>query len=329
MSERATDMREAAAANLRGPPPMGEPHAGSLVALPEVRSAEPLPRVLMVRQHPVDPAPGLDVACGLVNWEPRPAFAGTLTDGLAMLVHGRFECVLLDLDRVSPQGYEALAHLLAQAPDLPVVVCSGSADETIGPSLIAAGAEDVVCRDGPDGRQVVRAVRHAVARRQRRAAAAAAVIEVQGARERRGVGRLMAPTGHSGEAARIYGAGTLREADPRTFNAIVDDYVELIKHTAESQVFRTGPGEGRSARPLAERMGFLGAGPRDAIEVHTEALLRLDQGFSAADQRQIALEGRIVVLELMGYLAGYYRRYYLSNMSLARDPAGAVERPPD
>ncbi|HYN77446.1 MAG TPA: response regulator [Lamprocystis sp. (in: g-proteobacteria)] len=325
MSEIATDIREGTAANERRPPPMDEPPAGSVFVLPDEWSAEPMPRVLVVRHHPVDPASGPDASGGLVNWEPRPEYAGHLADGLAMLAPGRFDCVLLDVDPVNPHGYEAMARLRAQAPDLPVVVCAGHADETLGPSLIAAGAEDVVCRDGADGRQLGRVVRHAVARLRRRAAASA----VQGARERRGVGRLMAPSGHSGEAARIYGAGTLREADSRTFDLIVDDYVELVKHTAESQVFRTGPGEGRSARPLAERMGFLGAGPRDAIEVHTEALLRLDQGFSAADQRQIALEGRIVVLELMGYLAGYYRRYYLSSMSLARDPADAHERPLD
>jgi CheY-like chemotaxis protein len=248
----------------------------------------------------------------------RVESAPDLSAGLAALMQRRFDCVLIELEAADAPACASLLRLRNQAPTLPVVIRTRGTDAALGRRLIAAGADDVLSCD--DGHQLIaRALRHAIARSGLRQRIAAAELEVQGARERRDVGRLLAPNRHPGEAARIYGAATLRETDPQLFDEIVGDYVELLKHTAEGQVYRTEPAKVRSARPLAEHLGFLGAGPRDTIEIHTEALIRLDQELSTANQRQIALEGRIVVLELMGYLVSYYRRYYLNSMPRTHD----------
>jgi CheY-like chemotaxis protein len=307
---------------------MSEPQPASTGVLSAAAPTDRRPRVLVI----VDRAAGTDTPVPTADALSADAFrlepARGLPDGLTVLAQEQVDCVLLDLPGVDAQGYEALARLRAQRPDVPLVVRTPNTGEDLGPALIAAGAEDAVCRGG-DGQALARALRHAIARQRARQRTAAAELEVQGARERRDVGRLLAPNRHPGEAARIYGAATLRETDPDLFDEIVGDYVELIKHTAEGQVYRTEPATVRSARPLAEHLGFLGAGPRDTIEIHTEALIRLDRELSTTSQRQIALEGRIVVLELMGYLVSYYRRYYLNSMPRTHDLVGAVERQPD
>ena len=146
--------------------------------------------------------------------------------------------------------------------------------------------------------------------------------------EERGVGRLLGESGRAGEAARIYGAATLRDSNPGLFDELLEAYLVLIEHAAASQMYRLRPAAQDSARPLAERLGFMGAGPRDVIELHTEALRRLAQRMVPTDEHHVAVEGRIVVLELMGYLASYYRRYYLSRQSLAVEPANAPDRQP-
>ncbi|MBV5274915.1 MAG: response regulator [Lamprocystis purpurea] len=306
---------------------MSEPQPASTGVLSAAAPTDRRPRVLVI----VDRAAGTDTPVPTADALSADGFrlepARGLPDGLTVLAQEQVDCVLLDLPGVDAQGYEALARLRTQRPDVPVVVRTPDSGEDLGPALIAAGAEDAVCRG--DGQALARALRHAIARQRARQRTAAAELEVQGARERRDVGRLLDPNRHPGEAARIYGAATLRETDPDLFDEIVGDYVELIKHTAEGQVYRTEPATVRSARPLAEHLGFLGAGPRDTIEIHTEALIRLDRELSTANQRQIALEGRIVVLELMGYLVSYYRRYYLNSMPRAHDLGGAVERQPD
>jgi len=305
---------------------MSEPQPASTGVLSAAAPTDRRPRVLVI----ADRAAGTDTPVPPADTLSADAFrlepARGLPEGLTVLAQEQVDCVLLDLPGVDAQGYEALARLRTQRPDVPVVVRTPDSGEDLGPALIAAGAEDAVCRDD---RALARALRHAIARQRARQRTAAAELEVQGARERRDVGRLLDPNRHPGEAARIYGAATLRETDPDLFDEIVGDYVELIKHTAEGQVYRTEPATVRSARPLAEHLGFLGAGPRDTIEIHTEALIRLDRELSTANQRQIALEGRIVVLELMGYLVSYYRRYYLNSMPRTHDLGGAVERQPD
>lgn len=224
----------------------------------------------------------------------RVTRAANLAAGIACLAAGPLDCILLSLEPPAQQWAPTLAEWRALAPDLPILVCGASEDECLGRTLIAAGAEDYLSPADQDARSLARALRHAVERHR-----------LRGQQRRRA------------EAEDLVDQ---RDSDPALFEELLTDYQGLIEQTAAGQVFRLRPGEERSARPLAERLGFMGAGPRDVIELHTEALRRLSQRISPTQERHIALEGRIVVLELMGYLAGYYRRYYLSRMSLSAAP---------
>ncbi|WP_295428863.1 response regulator [uncultured Thiodictyon sp.] len=108
--------------------------------------------------------------------------------------------------------------LIALAPDLPVLVCGASEDESLGRTLIAAGAEDYLSPADQDARSLARALRHAVERhrlrgQQRRRAEAEDLVE-QRESEQRGVGRLLSQTGRAGETARLDGAANLRDSDP-------------------------------------------------------------------------------------------------------------------
>ena len=286
-----------------------------------------------------EPAPGSALTAALaaaldapfsepsrVTPTPLPAAAA------ALLANGPFHCILLNLGPLQEHWQQTLARVRTLAPDLPVVVYTPHGDAAVGRSLIAVGAEDWLSAADQDPRLVARALHHAVERHrlrsQQRQRAAAAELVDQRESEARGVGRLLGGSGHAGEAARIYGAANLRDSDPALFGELLDHYLALIEHSAVNQVFRLRPEQDRSARPLAERLGFMGAGPRDVIELHTEALRRLHQRVGPAEEHHVAVEGRIVVLELMGYLAGYYRRYYLNRMSLTTDPADAPDHQP-
>lgn len=256
-----------------------------------------------------------------------------LSAGVSALLAGEaFDCILLNLGPADAQWTQTLAEVRALAPDLPVVVFTDSADAGLGRTLIAAGAEDWLCAADQDTRLLERALRHAAERhrlrRQQRRRAEAADLVDQRESEQRGVGRLLGESGRAGEAARIYGAATLRDSSPGLFEELLEGYLGLIEHAAARQMYRLRPGAADSARPLAERLGFMGAGPRDVIELHTEALRRLAQRMGPTEEHHVAVEGRIVVLELMGYLASYYRRYYLSRQSLAADPANAPDPQP-
>lgn len=67
-------------------------------------------------------------------------------------------------------------------------------------------------------------------------------------------------------------------------------------------------------RSIAEQMGFLKAGPRDVVEIHSTALQRKTRDVPSAKARAYLEEGRMIVLELMGYLSSFYRNYSLGGM---------------
>ena len=68
-------------------------------------------------------------------------------------------------------------------------------------------------------------------------------------------------------------------------------------------------------------MGFLKAGPRDVIDIHTLTLRKKNEKATQAKAQAYVAEGRLMVLELMGYLTSYYRKYYigLSNINISQN----------
>jgi len=60
---------------------------------------------------------------------------------------------------------------------------------------------------------------------------------------------------------------------------------------------------------LAEQIGFLQAGPRDVIDIYTEALRGKTDKTTSTKTEAFVEEGRFLVLELMGYLVSFYRTH--------------------
>jgi hypothetical protein len=77
---------------------------------------------------------------------------------------------------------------------------------------------------------------------------------------------------------------------------------------------------------IADRLGFLRAGPRDVVDIHITALKEKSSGATPQKNKAYAEEGRIKVLELMGLLVSYYRNRSLGiNLPVA---SGGDRRPP-
>ena len=74
---------------------------------------------------------------------------------------------------------------------------------------------------------------------------------------------------------------------------------------------------GVSARleELANELGFLNAGPRDVVWLHSQVFNAYCSDLPRSKAIAFTVEGRLVVLELMGCLAAYYRTL---NLGLGR-----------
>ena len=109
--------------------------------------------------------------------------------------------------------------------------------------------------------------------------------------------------------AQLFGATPLHQRVPVEYSDIVRSYGTLLDTALNRKAYRgQGAGLAEDLRGLAERLGDLGAGPREVTEVHARALQQAVRGVTAAKTQALLGEGRLLALELMGNLVSYYRR---------------------
>jgi hypothetical protein len=112
----------------------------------------------------------------------------------------------------------------------------------------------------------------------------------------------------SSVTARMYGVVTLLEGFPDTFRNLVDSYEELMDLALEQQAYKVKHDISGRLVAISESLGFYKAGPRDVVDIHTTALKEKTRKTATVEKRKAYTgEGWIMVLELMGHLASFYR----------------------
>ena len=87
-----------------------------------------------------------------------------LSDGLASLASQPPTVVLLDLNLPDSHGPETFRKVLAQAPDVPVVILSGQEDESLAMKAIHQGVQDYLIKSDMTSRNLERSMRYAIER---------------------------------------------------------------------------------------------------------------------------------------------------------------------
>jgi two-component system, cell cycle response regulator len=88
-----------------------------------------------------------------------------LAGGMRRLSEGDVDVVLVDLGLPDSQGVNTIALLHAHAPDVPIVVLTGTSDEATGIQALSAGAQEYLLKDQASGVVLVRALRYAIERK--------------------------------------------------------------------------------------------------------------------------------------------------------------------
>ncbi len=78
---------------------------------------------------------------------------------------GDFDCVLFDLGLPDATGLGALRAVLDAAPDLPVIVLTGLAQEDSGLAAVSIGAQDYLIKGQVDGQLLRRSIQYSVERK--------------------------------------------------------------------------------------------------------------------------------------------------------------------
>ncbi|MDH3222820.1 MAG: response regulator [Gemmatimonadota bacterium] len=109
--------------------------------------ARPL-RVLMIDDSPLD----LEFIRILISQVPGVRFSWasveTLNSGLARIQSAHYDLLLLDLNLPDAAGMDGLAAVREVAPDLPVIVISGSTDPHVERDVLTCGGDAFVCKVG-------------------------------------------------------------------------------------------------------------------------------------------------------------------------------------
>lgn len=99
----------------------------------------------------------------------RLAVAGSVTEASHALIHARPDVVLLNLSLPDSIGLDTYTAIQKKAPDLPVIVVSGTDDRTMAIQAVRSGAQDYVLKGRMDPELLLRTLTYAIERARARA----------------------------------------------------------------------------------------------------------------------------------------------------------------
>jgi len=89
-----------------------------------------------------------------------------LEDAIKKINHTSFDIVLLDLSLPDSHGLNTFLHFQTLVPNLPIVILTGTDDETLALEAVQKGAQDYLVKGQIPGDSLLRAIRYAIERHQ-------------------------------------------------------------------------------------------------------------------------------------------------------------------
>jgi PAS domain S-box-containing protein len=125
--------------------------------------------------------------------------------------------------------------------------------------------------------------------------------------------------------AETLGLKPLHRIAPEIFDKAVAHYSSLLELSLEQRSHKVEYDIPEKLHAIAQELGYIRAGPRDIIEIHSLALKEKTKTANPLKAEAYAVEGRVMALEFMGNLVSYYRanaigaNVYKSNKNSAAD----------
>lgn len=111
--------------------------------------------------------------------------------------------------------------------------------------------------------------------------------------------------------ARSYGHIPLRESMPDLFNELLKNYTTLYHNYIEAQVYKINYDIMEQMKQYIDTLGNLKIGPRELIDIHTTSLKIMSKDMPSEKMQAYVNEGKLMLIELMGYLVNFYRNYFI------------------
>lgn len=256
--------------------------------------------LLLVEDNPAD----AELVSEMLDTDFRPAeyeilHVQKLADAEELLHSKEVDVALLDLRLPDAAGLDGVGALLSISPELPIVVLTGMDDEDLALACIDAGAQDYLNKEEMKPLLLKRAIGYAITRLRE--------AQLRDLRALLGGYRSLSSDGAvTAVTAITAGLGAVRDRSPDTFGKMAQQYLQLLTAYLEQLGYKKEKPRDYMAG-LVTRLGDMGAGPRDLIDLHITALECVVQGQGMERARAFVIEGRLLALEMMGLLVDYYR----------------------
>jgi DNA-binding response OmpR family regulator len=258
--------------------------------------------VLLVEDNPAD----ADLVCDMMadasgereRYRYRVIPVTRLIDAVARLQHEPIDVVLLDLGLPDSSGLDALGTIRAASVGTPIIVLTGTDDDLLAARCLNLGAQDYLSKNEIRPISLRRSINYAIAR--------SLESEIQELRDALDRYRDLSTAAPSAASSAPRDQGGLKARQPAVYTTLVDAYADLLHQSFHRLVARTDKPRHMMER-IADQLGDYGSTPRDLIDVHIAALHRTVNTASGVKARALAIEGRLVALEMMGLLVEYYR----------------------
>jgi DNA-binding NarL/FixJ family response regulator len=216
--------------------------------------------------------------------------ASSLGETLEGLAASDADVVLLPISPLDQEGLGPLVTIRAEAPTLAIVVLCAAGDEPLAVKAVQLGATDYLVAEQLYGTLAARSLRHAV--EVARVRTVLASYQAESPPPPGGAGTRPAP---------------LRAAFPDRFAELARDYGEILDRAVQQILQRRPAALETRLQRLAGIAAELRAGPRDIVELHAAAMKQREAEHGPQRMKLYLAEGRVRLLELMGYLVTFYR----------------------
>lgn len=238
-----------------------------------------------------------------------------LSEALAQLKENSFDVVLTDLGLPDSYGMETLHSLYPHCHDAAVVVMTVDNSPNQGLLALRSGSQDYLDKSHLTNPEAIRrCLVYARERRRHVNEIMALERELEAARKRKSASEESAFWDDLAKDPRLSMTGQKTQIQPstqlspRSFEELSKAYADVLERSVEMRFSNNHKDVGPAVSFLAQNLGLAGASPRDVVGVHVRGLrLALDKPENSVRPQLFVEESRFRLVELMGYLAMYYR----------------------
>jgi len=270
----------------------------------EVHSDEKRKLILLIEDNPGDVRLTQEMLSEANEF--KVIVAGTMAEALIVLSELP-DVILLDLSLPDAKGLEAITQIHQLKAEIPIIALTGFNDIEMARKIMQAGAQDYLIKNTVNAAMLYHSICFAIERnfvqRERDQQFEAEIAELE---EALNVQQHLTGWQSGSQTALAAGVGPVHLRAPELFKSFLSTYETLLDSYLKALSKAKEPPR-REINDFADRIGDQGGGPKDVVHLHLNVVAKKNSEHLERRARVYAVEGRLLLLEVMGYLVDYYR----------------------